>query len=485
MDYIERDTIYDYIVNENMPDGIHNMVLANGESIDFEIINFEEDKTFDGTDILGNDTPDTTMLIVKCHKNCNIDKNVIVMPQVRKKGFVLYCGGDFVNYGTVSMTARGANAQGQELLIYGNNSKYEIIPAIGALGGAKVGGSSSTQNGTDGDTGIKRATGGGGAGGYYSNKALYSGAGGAGTSYSGGTGGGGCSCYDSGSNASDGSNDGGAGGVATCRRTSANNWNSTGGIGNPSGKNARRTSSAGVGNTSEYPKNSGTGGLLILYCKNFVNEGIIESNGVNSELSNYNATTHCVPGGASGGGSINIFATIMSKRGTITADGGIGASGKAKGGNGGNGCITVELTIKLKDNQIVSSTNLVNILSKTYRTIKTTIINSSSNLLERIKNIESQILTLSSGKMWGDAIETIDSLPSDALENETHLVIEDNCIYTWNGSSWVKTGTNDIPLATNELDGKMSKDDKIKLDSIVSYTDAEIQTAVIAVLEER
>lgn len=484
MDYVGRNTIYDYISNEDIEDGIHTMTLANGELIDFEIINFTEDKTFDGTDVLGDDTPDTTMLIVKCHKNCVINEDITVTPQVRKKGFVLYCGGDFTNYGTLSMTARGANAEGQELLIYGEESAYDTIPAVGASGGSKVGGASGTYEGTVGDNGINRCTGGGGAGGYYSNKALYSGAGGAGTSYSGGTGGGGCACYDGGSSASDGSSSGGSGGNASCRRTTANNWNASGGIGNPSGMNARRTSSAGVGNTTEYPSNSGTGGLLILYCYSFQNVGVIESNGVDSELIGY-SETRCVPGGASGGGSINIFATNLMARGDILANGGTGASGVTKGGNGGNGCITISIQLQVSTDKMVSSGNLISILSKTYKTIRSTLTNASTTLLSRIKTLENQVTSLSSGKVWGDAVSTVDDLPTDPLDNETRLVESDNCIYTYssNSNSWVKTGTNDIPLATSETDGKMSKEDKTKLDSIMIYTDAEIKEAVATVLE--
>lgn len=46
-------------------------------------------------------------------------------------------------------------------------------------------------------------------------------------------------------------------------------------------------------------------------------------------------------GGASGGGSINIFYKESIEKGTINAIGGTGGTGSKTGGAGGNGCISI------------------------------------------------------------------------------------------------------------------------------------------------
>ena len=341
------------LVKQTIPDGIHIYhCTTNDIEIEFQIINYNIDTILNSTTVTyGNATVDTQMLILKFNKNLTINSGITLRPQVRKKGMLIYVEGTLTNNGTISMTQRGASAVGQNVYLYHN----EYVPAVGGTGGAKVGGSLTKLVGNNGTTGNKRATGGGGSGAFYSGTdaslstaqitKFYSGAGGAGTSYSGGCGGGGLSAYWSSgdataaSAATAGSSTGGAGGNAVCRRTSNNNWNATGGIGNPSGTSARRTS-VGIG-TAQTTSVSGTGGLLIMFAKDIINNGTIESKGTASILSGYGNTTHCCPGGASGGGSINIFSKTITNTGTITATGGTGVTGMMKSGNGGDGSITL------------------------------------------------------------------------------------------------------------------------------------------------
>lgn len=376
MNYTNRNTIYDYISNETMENGIHSLTLANDETIDFEIVNFSGDTVITPDTIIGNDTADTQMLIMKVAGNLTIEGGVTLTPQTRKKGFVIYADGTITNNGTISMTARGASADGQEVLLYGFNGNYEAVPAVGALGGEAVGGATSV-SGNAGSPGTNRALGGGGSGASYSNKAeSRSGAGGAATSYSGGAGGGGCASYDSVQVAGDGSSTGGAGGAGASRRTTSNGWNSSGGAGNPGGANSYRTSGAGVGSAVATTSESGTGGLLIIYCRIFKNYGSVESNGSNSGQTAYNPTTHSMTGGASGAGSINIFATSASPLGTLVAKGGIGAEGKTtgttdddgntiyyRGGNGGDGSITYTTMVVGTGNKLIDQTYLSTVLS--------------------------------------------------------------------------------------------------------------------------
>ena len=110
---------------------------------------------------------------------------------------MIYCTGTLTNNGTVSMTARGAKAEGENVYLWKNSDEsYEYVPALGAAGGESVTTyEDQYKDGIDGYAGSGRQTGGGGSG---TSKAgdgdpiAISGAGGNGTSYSGGTGGGGC-----------------------------------------------------------------------------------------------------------------------------------------------------------------------------------------------------------------------------------------------------------------------------------------------------
>ena len=180
------------------------------------------------------------MVILKINGNLIVNENVTITACKSDtgyggpKGFMLYVTGKLTNNGTID-NSHGAKAIGQDVYLWKNaDGTYEYIPAAGAAGGAEK---------IAGAAGVGRSTGGGaGAGAFY--------AGAAGTSYSGGSAGG------SGSNASA---NGGAGGNA---------WRSDdgAGAGNPAGVNG-------------YGATSGTGGLLILYSNEYVNNGVLSANG--------------------------------------------------------------------------------------------------------------------------------------------------------------------------------------------------------------
>ena len=91
---------------------------------------------------------------------------------------------------------------------------------------------------------------------------------------------------------------------------------------------------------------SGTGGLLIIYTKKFINNGRIESRGSNTNEARVDSRSDSFGGdGASGGGSINIFYTEISDNGTYDVSGGIstvqGYSNYRLGGAGGSGTVTL------------------------------------------------------------------------------------------------------------------------------------------------
>lgn len=324
------DTIFDYLSKVRIEDGIHQMKLANNEVIDFEIYNYYSDIVFEQSPVLGDNILDTKTLILYFHRNLTVNSGVLLTPQVRKKGIIIYCKGEFINNGTISMTARGASAVGQNILLYKNrDDTFEIIPAAGAKGGESVETPSSQTyvRGKNGKNGTGRQTGGGASGsaGFttYTPSVWYtlSGRGGIGTSYSGGAGGAGVrhACT-----AEHGSDTGGAGG--SCHGDYGG-FSGSGGTGNPGGK----TDSKNQGNV-EYGVDgtNGTGGLIIIYSYSFKNKGIIESKGSGSNAPLW------ASGGGSGGGSINIFYQNLILEGNISA-----AGYSQNGLKGGNGTVTL------------------------------------------------------------------------------------------------------------------------------------------------
>lgn len=322
---LEGDSIISCIRDNTIKSGNYKLKV-NGEEYPAEIYNYDEDVNYITDKNLGTSEEDSRMLIVKYNGNLNIDTDRLITAQTRKKGMFIYVAGELTNSGNISMTARGAKAEGQDVyLLKHDNGIYEYVPAVGTEGGIAVSAyKNSSKNGIKGNDGTDRKTGGGGSGYARARGEIYagsfglvaisasSGTGSVGTSYSGGTGGGAGYRYESnyrisGSNGSSGEENGQAGGTGYY-----------GGTGNPGGTGIEKVNNG----------TTGTGGLLILYANQFDNKGKIEANGVDSN--GY--------GGASGGGSVNIFYNQLVNEGNITATGGNGTNG----GNGGDGSITVQ-----------------------------------------------------------------------------------------------------------------------------------------------
>lgn len=198
--------------------------------------------------------------------------------------------------------------------------------------------------------GKNRQTGGGGSGSAQSWRSTNKGytiapRGGNGTSYSGGTGSGGIR-IDASSNSNTyqsgiGSDIGGAGGNGNAAQGNSSNVYGGGGAGNPGGKGYHSTGGWNKIQNNSILGQNGTGGLMIIYSNEIYNAGIIESNGTNSLPITATAAKGS-GGGASGGGSINIFVNSKIEGvENIRADGGTGGYLTTKGGAGGIGSISV------------------------------------------------------------------------------------------------------------------------------------------------
>ena len=114
------------------------------------------------------------------------------------KGMIIYCTGTLTNNGTISMTGKGAKANGENVYLWRNlDGSFEYIPAQGGEMIAEIREESAT-NGNIGKnaststlisgSGVKRATAGGGTGGVAAQNASQrprqdSSTGGVGTSY--------------------------------------------------------------------------------------------------------------------------------------------------------------------------------------------------------------------------------------------------------------------------------------------------------------
>ena len=311
-------------------------------------------------------------VVVKNYADLTINATVTLTTDQPCRGMLLYCTGNLVVNGTISMTARGAlanptasggsdssavSATGWRLPIVKSGGTETLAAADFAGGGTGVvaavanqpatsgngvtytwgraGAAGATGNNTNGNAPSGTAggsvsggitSGGGGSGGGH-NSGGYSGTGGngaAGTIFSGGPGGGGAGDA---STANPGVANGGAGGAAT-------QFGSTGGAGNPAG--------AGAGGTPvTAPASDGTGGLLIIIVQGNVTvdaNGSIQSKG--SSGGTAGAGNYKESGGSSGGGSVVILhGGTLSNSGEISAAGGISGGGWSGylGGAGGAG----------------------------------------------------------------------------------------------------------------------------------------------------
>jgi flagellar basal body-associated protein FliL len=323
--------LVEYIRDNDIENGKYDLTI-NGVTYNIELYNFYNDMIYDKPSSLGDNIADSSTLIVKYHKNLKIESGGNITSQVRKKGMYICVNGTLNNYGTISMTARGAIAAGQNVYLYKNdNNTYAYVPAVGASGGGRVYRSSDGEtNGIKGGNGTNRQTGGGGSGSAcrWASATSYSGAGAAGTSYSGGSGGGGCSARNSGSwYADSAAANGGAGGNGLTRRDNSTAYHAGGGAGNNGGLGSVNNSL-----TTYIKGQDGTGGLLILYADTLINNSTISSNGCIGGGDAYHAE-----GGSSGAGSINIFLKDNISQGTLTAI----SPSNYEGGAGGDGSISV------------------------------------------------------------------------------------------------------------------------------------------------
>ena len=343
------ETLYDFMMLDSVRfDGYYRVIVKNQTGTEEHYINlkvFNGDTTLTEDLVLGNkydvatDAKEAQNSVgFKVNGDLTIDSGVTIDAYHTEyggpKGMLSCVTGTLNNNGTINMSKRGAKATGQDVYLFRMpNGFIETVPKVGAAGANPTTSSNSYSAGAKGNDGVNRQTAGGGSGGTSSGDSgprLYSGAGGTGTSYSGGSGGGGIDINWKGNTyyGNNGSNVGGAGGAGYAARYSSS-WivrYAGGGAGNPGAKGGQ----LGTGNDASSKGEDGTGGLYVLFCNTFNNNGKIEANGAVG--GNQRAS-----GGSSGGGSINILCENINTVGTLEANGGAASVSSGSGGPGGNG----------------------------------------------------------------------------------------------------------------------------------------------------
>ena len=314
-DYV-ADSILEWTSRDNISSGVHTVTVTgiDGETITYPVhlIVLEGNQTITEDTVYGDEDDvgaaisyAQNMVIVKVKGNYTVNEGVTVSPIYTEyggpKGFTLYVEGTLTNNGTID-NSHGAYAEGENVYLWKNiDGSFEYVPSTGATG--------TTTCDKSGNNGSGRQTGSGGSG-----KANIAdcGRGATGTSYSGGPGGGA------------GGYRGEAVGVTGDSKGGAGGYGKAGGAGNPGGKGQNSSTNAAA--TGE----NGTGGLLVIYSDTYVNNGDITANG-------HLGGNDREGGGASGGGSINIFGYQFENNGQMNVSGGINTG---NGGNGGNGTVT-------------------------------------------------------------------------------------------------------------------------------------------------
>lgn len=229
---IKAESLLQLVEKDDFTGGIYKVTVQD-ETYGVHAYEFNESQTWDDSVAFGSEKDVATstsdmaknMVVVKINGDLTINEGVTVTAYANKdgyggpKGMLIYCTGTLINKGTISMTARGAYAEGQNVYLYKNaDNTYEYVPAIGANGGNEITGKDAYNDGQNGEL---RQTGGGGTGGVkWESKSSFAKKGGNGTSYSGGTGSGG---QESGSRNSStaGMENGGAGGNGDSENSSS------------------------------------------------------------------------------------------------------------------------------------------------------------------------------------------------------------------------------------------------------------------------
>lgn len=287
-------------------------------------------------------------LLLKCD-SILISSGKKIIPPYPKKSLIIYAG-NISGSGEISMTGKGPKVLPEDILVFEPNSEHKsgglLIPAYAnnsktiTISHSSQGSGGNGINGTDYNCG----SGGNGAHTCGSGSIQTTFVSGSGYSYGGGAGSGGRTNL---SGASSDSKVDSTYPMIGCNGVVSGYYSAMQGVGNPNGtpsKGAYADYNGYIYSDTQSSIGYGVGGRIIIFTNSISNVNLT-SQGIDSQ----NGTGyHAATGGASGGGSINIFYTNNATNITYNVDGGKAGKGLSNNnyaGNGGKGTYTCEQII--------------------------------------------------------------------------------------------------------------------------------------------
>lgn len=141
---LEADSLIDAVEKYNFDDGEYSVKVAE-ETHNLKVQTFNQNLEIDANTEIGSENENAkSMVVLKVNGDLTINEEAKLTAYASKngyggpKGMMIYCTGTLTNNGTISMTARGAKAEGQNVYLWKNSdNSYEFVPAVGAEGGVK------------------------------------------------------------------------------------------------------------------------------------------------------------------------------------------------------------------------------------------------------------------------------------------------------------------------------------------------------------
>lgn len=136
---LEADSLIDAVEKYNFDDGEYSVKVAE-ETHNLKVQTFNQNLEIDANTEIGSENENAkSMVVLKVNVDLTINEEAKLTAYASKngyggpKGMMIYCTGTLTNNGTISMTARGAKAEGQNVYLWKNSdNSYEFVPAVGA-----------------------------------------------------------------------------------------------------------------------------------------------------------------------------------------------------------------------------------------------------------------------------------------------------------------------------------------------------------------
>lgn len=95
--------------------------------------------------------------------------------------------------------------------------------------------------------------------------------------------------------------------------------------------------------------------------------------------------------------------------------------------------------------------------------------------------VDNLVSSINTNLSWKESVPTYDDILTtypNPKDGWTVNVDDTDVTYRYTGTEWIAISANSIPLATKDLDGRMSKEDKSKLDNLSNYDDSSLVSKV-------